>query len=91
MSLKKWQIISVIAIFVISGLWHFGYTIWPNFFTSLIFPVNESIFEHNKIIIFAFLIWGIVERFYLKDKQNVLWVNFLASIICALLVLSVVF
>ena len=51
MTLKKWKIISCIGIFLLSVLFHFIYDWFPNFFTSLFSPVNESIWEHNKIIV----------------------------------------
>ena len=51
MTLKKWKVISCIGIFLLSALLHFIYDWFPSFFTSLFFPVNESIWEHNKITI----------------------------------------
>ncbi len=89
MSLKKWKVLSVFAIFGISALLHFGYVWFPNFFTSLFFPVNESIWEHNKIIIGSFLIWTIIEKIYYKNYKNVLWSGFITSIICAILVMVI--
>ena len=71
MTLKKFKIISIFLIFILCSLFHFGYTIFPNFFTSLIFPVNESIWEHNKIIIASFLVMGILEKLY-YDPQDFL-------------------
>ena len=50
MKLKTIKIISILGIFIISFLSHFIYQIIPNFITSIFFPVNESIFEHMKII-----------------------------------------
>ncbi len=89
MTLKKWKIISVFGIFLLSSLLHFIYTWWPNFFTSLLFPVNESIWEHNKIIIGSFLIWSILEKIYYKDRKNTLWAGFVSSLVCALLVMVI--
>ena len=60
MTLKKWKVISVVGIFLFSALLHFIYDWFPNFFTSLFFPVNESIGEHNKIIVGSFLFWAII-------------------------------
>lgn len=82
-------IINVLAIFLISCLLHFIYDWFPNFITSLLFPVNESIFEHNKIIIGSFLVWAIIKKLKFKNEQNYLFSNFLASIICAILVLLI--
>ena len=89
LDLKKWKIISVIGIFLLSSLLHFIYTWWPNFFTAIFFPVNESIFEHNKIIIGSFLIWSILEKIYYKDRKNALWAGFVSSLVCALSVMAI--
>ena len=88
MSLKKWKVLSVFAIFGIRALLHFIYVWFPSLFTSLFFPVNESIWEHNKIIIGSFLIWAIVEKIFLKKYKNVLWSEFIASVLCSLLVMA---
>ena len=89
MSLKLWKIISVILVFLVSSLFHFIYVWMPNFFTSLIFPVNESIWEHNKIIIGAFLVWAIIEKIYYKKRKNTLWAGFISSLVCAVLVMLI--
>ena len=90
MTLKKWKVISVFGIFLFSSLLHFIYTWYPNNFTALFFPVNESIWEHNKIIVVSFLIWAIIEKLLLKDKRNTLWAGFVSGCFCAVLVMLIV-
>ena len=89
MSLKKEKIISVIAIFIISSLVHFGYDLLPSTITSYFFPVNESIFEHQKMILTSFFIWGIIEYFILKKiKHNNFFMSVLiSSLICIIFVI----
>ena len=89
MSLKLWKIISVVIVFLLSSLLHFIYVWWPNAFTALIFPVNESIWEHNKIIIGAFLIMAILEKIYYKKNKNTLWAGFISGVFCAILVMLI--
>lgn len=89
LNLKKWKILSIFLIFALSGLSHFLYDWFPNFFTSLIFPVNESIWEHNKIIIFSFLILTLLEKIYYKDKKNVLYSGIISSLLCCTLVMLI--
>ena len=89
MTLKKWKIISALGIFLLSSLFHFMYVWFPNFFTSLIFPVNESIWEHNKIIIGGFLVFALIEKLYYKKRKNALFAGFISSIFCALLVMVI--
>ena len=66
MSLKKIQIIGVFGIFLLSFLFHFMYEWFPNTLFSLIFTVNESIWEHMKLIFYSFLAFGIIDYILLK-------------------------
>ena len=71
MNLKKWKLISPIIIFIIASLSHFVYTIFPSIITSLIFPVNESIAEHMKLIYTSILLFSLIEYFVFK-KLNII-------------------
>lgn len=75
MNLKKIKIISVIGIFLLSFLSHFAYDIFPNIIFSFIFPVNESIWEHMKILFTSTLLYGIIDYILLK-KYNIKYNNF---------------
>ena len=72
MNIKKITIISTIAIFLFSALSHFIYDWFPNIFTSIFFPVNESIWEHTKMIFTTMMFWGIIEYFIISNhgKKN---------------------
>lgn len=54
-----------IIIFAIAFVSHFIYDLIPNFFTSIIFPINESIFEHMKLIFTPYVIFYFIR----KDKN----------------------
>lgn len=78
MSIKKIKIISTILVFLLAFPFHFIYELFPNYFTAIFFPVNESIWEHMKLLFDSFLVIGIVEYFlisHFKIKVN----NFLFS------------
>jgi len=75
MNLKKIKIIAVIGIFALSFLFHFAYELFPNIIFSFIFPVNESIWEHMKIIFTSTLLYGIIDYILLK-KNNIKFNNF---------------
>ena len=75
MNLKKIKIIAVIGIFIISFISHFAYELLPNIIFSFIFPVNESIWEHMKIIFTSTLLYGIIDYILLK-KYNIKYNNF---------------
>ncbi len=89
MTLKKWKIISIVGIFLVSALLHFIYDWFPNFFTSLFFPVNESIWEHNKIIVGSFLILAIIEKIYYKKRKNVIFAEVISALVCMTLVMLI--
>ncbi len=73
--IKKW---GVIISFVLAIILHFIYEIFPNTFFSIIAPVNESIWEHMKLIISASLIFSIFEYFMYK-KKDIAFNNFIFS------------
>lgn len=75
MSLKKIKIINVVFLFLLSFLWHFVYDWFPNNIFALFFPVNESIWEHMKIIYYCLLLGSILE-FVLCKKNNIKINNF---------------
>lgn len=68
MNLKRIAIIDIIFIFLFSFITHNIYNWFPSTLTSIFFPVNESIWEHQKMIFITVLIWGLVEYFLLKNK-----------------------
>ena len=66
---KKISIINTITIFLCMFLFHFGYNLFPNFLTAAFFPVNESLFEHLKLIFISEILVGLVTFFILKKKK----------------------
>ena len=80
MTLKKVKIINVVMFFALSFLWHFMYEWFPNFFTAIFFPVNESIWEHMKII-FGVIVFGSLISLMLMNKFKVKYNNFYVEVI----------
>ncbi len=79
MKLKKIKIIAIIATFAFTVLFHFLYDWFPNPLFSVLFPVNESIWEHMKLLYSGLLAWSIIEYFILK-KLNIKFTNYWSSI-----------
>ena len=69
MSLKKLKILGVIIAFLIAFPLHFLYDKFPSLLTSIIAPVNESIFEHMKIIFGSILFSGIIQKIIVIKKD----------------------
>lgn len=80
MTLKKIKIINIILFFALSFLWHFMYDWFPNFLTSIFFPVNESIWEHMKII-FGVIVFGSLISLILMNKFHIKHNNIYVEII----------
>ena len=80
LTLKKIKIINVVVFFALSFLWHFVYDLLPNFVTAIFFPVNESIWEHMKII-FGVIIFGSLISLILMQKFKIKYNNFYIEII----------
>lgn len=62
------------AAFIIIGiagtLWHFIYDVTNNGFLGLIAPVNESTWEHFKILFYPTLIYSVIEYFRLEKRPE---------------------
>ncbi len=76
MNLKKIKIVGTIAIFLLAFLYHFLYNWLPNPIFSILFPVNESIWEHMKLLYTGILSWGVIEIIILK-KNNIKYNNYI--------------
>ena len=77
--MKKIKIIATIGIFLLSFLSHYIYHLLPNTLFSILFPVNESIFEHLKIIYTSTLLYGIIDYILLKTNK-IKFSNFLLQL-----------
>lgn len=75
MNLTKSKIISTITIFALCFLFHFGYDIFQNSITAIFFPVNESIWEHVKMLFTAIIFNGLIDYLILK-KWDIKFNNF---------------
>lgn len=65
--LKCYTIIGIIFVIITGTLFHFLYD-WSNknFIVSLFTPVNESVWEHMKLLFFPMLLYSFVMIFHLK-------------------------
>ncbi len=64
---KKISIIGAVVVSLLASLFHFLYAFsGDNFAVGLISAVNESVWEHTKILYFPFLFFSIAEYFIVK-------------------------
>ena len=89
MSLRKIKIISVFGIFALSFGLHFLYQLVPSTFTAMFSPVNESIWEHQKLLFTSVIFYGIID-YLLLSKFRVKYNNFyLALFVSALTIIPI--
>jgi hypothetical protein len=69
MSILTFEILSTIFIMVLGTILHFGFK-WTNnnLFVGAFCAVNESVWEHLKLLFFPMLIITIIGCFYVKPK-----------------------
>lgn len=85
MNIKK-ILINTIIIFGMCSLIHFGYDVFPNFLISLFCPVNESIFEHLKMIFTATVLFSFISNIFYKDK-NIFFISYFRSMATIIILL----
>ncbi|MDO4963350.1 MAG: DUF6512 family protein [bacterium] len=79
MNLKKIKIISSIGIFILAFIIHFVYELIPCCITAIFAPVNESIWEHQKLLFTSVIFEGIID-YIILNKSNVKYNNFFTSL-----------
>ena len=81
----KLKILNIVIAFILCFPLHFIYEKMPNFIVSIVAPVNESIFEHMKILFTSIIIAGVIQKIIVKRKNlninNVCFSNFVAALI----------
>lgn len=70
MNYKKRIIIATIIMFIICFPLHFVYDLIPCSITAIFTPVNESIWEHMKLILTSSSLYYILNYIYINIKKN---------------------
>ena len=72
-NLFRRTVVGFVFVSIAGSLFHFIFQ-WSGYnrLAGIFFPVNESVWEHLKLIYLPFLIWTIAEYYILKkDKSNI--------------------
>ncbi|MDE6655489.1 MAG: hypothetical protein K2J85_00690, partial [Anaeroplasmataceae bacterium] len=85
--MKKLTIIGVLVTSVLGTLFHFMYEWVP----LLIFPINESIFEHCKLIIFPYLIFYFCSIPFYNEDKTALFSSFVSAIFTSLAIMIILY
>ena len=92
MRIKTWQIITVIICLILGTLLHFTYE-WSgeNMIVGLFSAVNESTWEHLKLLFFPMVLMAIIGSFVIKRKTYNYWFAQALGIVSAMVFTLVVF
>lgn len=85
MNNKKVLFIETITIFLSMFLFHNLYNWFPNFLTASFFPVNESLFEHLKLMFTTQIIISLIIYLILKLKR-IKFSNYLLGLLISTIV-----
>lgn len=85
MNNKKILFIATITIFLSMFLFHNIYNWFPNFLTASFFPVNESLFEHLKLMFTTQIIISLIIYLILKIKR-IKFSNYLLGLLVSTIV-----
>ena len=90
--LKSYTIIGIIFTIILGSLSHFFYG-WSNnnFFVGLFTPINESTWEHMKLLFFPMLLYSMVMIPKLKENYPCLPSAYWAGILAGTLLIPVLF
>ena len=79
-----------VAIVIAGTLLHFVYG-WSgqNALAGLVSPVNESVWEHTKLLVFPVVAVGTVEAVLLHDLRRVAWATLVEAILGALAIVAI--
>lgn len=93
MTIKRIKYVKVVLMFASTFLFHFLYNWVPNPFFAIFTPVNESIFEHMKLIASAVFFIGLIEYicyliFHFKPN-NLFFAMFLEAVLGIIFYLTI--
>lgn len=84
MTRKKLKILGIVLAFLLCFPLHFVYDKFPSFITSIFAPINESIWEHMKILFGSIIISGVIQKIIVLKKKldfnNICFSNFIGAI-----------
>ena len=90
-SQTKTILLSYIIFTIMGSLLHFTYKkSGNNFFVGLFTPINESVFEHLKLVIFPIIIFSIFFYFFTEKRfNNIFFISFISICIACFSVIFI--
>lgn len=92
MNLKKWQIIVIVICLILGTVLHFTYELSNyNTIVGLFSAVNESVWEHLKLLAFPMILMALIGFFVVKEQRKNYWLSQVIGIITAMLFVVIFF
>ena len=79
--MKRDWILAALASAILGTLWHFGYDWFPCALTALVCPVNESVWEHLKLLFFPPLTCAVFLSLRARGPQRGFWSGVLTGVL----------
>ncbi|MDD3994946.1 MAG: DUF6512 family protein [Dehalococcoidales bacterium] len=88
----QWALLGILGVAVIATLWHFLFFLTAEFAViGAIVPVNDSVWEHFKVILYPMLLFAIIEYRYIGYHVNNYITAKTITIFLILLIIGAVF
>ncbi|HAS28257.1 MAG TPA: hypothetical protein DCR59_03670 [Dehalococcoidia bacterium] len=88
----QWALLGILGVAVIATLWHFLFFLTGEFAViGAIVPVNNSVWEHFKVILYPMLLFSIIEYRYIGYHTNNYIIAKTVAIFAMLLLIGAVF
>lgn len=83
---ERWILIGIPVLFIIGSLWHSIYEFTGNkFLVGLFAAVNESIWEHTKMVLIPIIAWFLIYYLVFSKKHKINKDKWLTSLLVSLI------
>ena len=91
-SVLRWELSGIVFILIVGFPWHYVFG-WLGGWrpAALMFPVNESVWEHTKLCFWPALIWALIEYPFIGRKTAGFWAAKAAGLLTMVVLMAVLF
>ncbi len=91
MNYKTYCILGALFTIILGTILHFTYDIFETDFVAIFSAVNESTWEHLKLLYFPVMIFAVIEYFIYGKRVKNFWASKMFSLLIGMLTIIVVF
>lgn len=91
-TITRWQISGFIFVSILGTIFHFLFDLTDgNTLAAAVFPVNESVWEHIKLLFYPMVLYGVIEYFLWDREEENFWNIKLMGILRGILLIPVIY